>query len=358
MFKPALLGFLFAASFSAAALDREITVVSDQEFDALVPTSKEMSGTKIYYTNNDLVPFALWSQSALAKEFLVSYPGYKERVVTLKLNGKQTIETLDMFVGKAKTVINRPASSIDLKKMLNVQFAASLDPEIKHRQIAPGQVMPVVAGRDVSQKFDWCNSPVIKADGTRDFSKDAFFRYRSDGDLSQLQRPGSMWCENTDRSICLESCYPFTHPIWTNLVKAYNKIARADDLKDIGISFESELRYFVSEAEMGKKLPIKELTKYDGKVTGAIEQSMFYFNQVMDYGKILAIFQEMPGNRTLVTSFIVIGVRHRTLSKNSLVKLTIMGSNPVGNTKTGITAGLPVFTRNLARQISAGLDLQ
>lgn len=353
----ALLGSIAFASISAMAVDRAITLVTDQEFDAILPTSKEMDGTKLYYTNNDLVPFAQWAQTPVAKEFLVAYPGYQERVVTLKLNGKQTVETLDMFVGKAKTVINRPATGIDLKKMLNLKFAASLDPEIKHKQIAPAQIMPIVAGGDVSQKFDWCNKPVMKEDGTRDFSRDAFFRYRSDGDLSQLQRPGSKWCENTERSICLESCYPFTNLIWTNLVRAYNKVARADDLKDVGISFESELRYFVSEAEMGKKLPIRDLTKYDGKVTGVIEQSMFYFDQVMDYGKILAVFQELPGNRTLVTSYIVIGVRHRTLAKNSLVKLTIMGNNPVGNTKTGITAGLPVFTQNLAKQISAGLDL-
>lgn len=352
----ALASALAAFSISAMALDRAITIVGDQEFDALSPAT--MEAAKLYYTNNDLVPFAQWSQTPTAKEFLVAYPGYTERVVTLKLNGKQTVETLDMFVGKAKTIINRQASTIDLRKMMNVQFAASLDPEIKHKQISPSEIMPVVAGKDVSQKFDWCNKPVMKEDGTRDHSKDSFFRYRSDGDLSQLQRPGQPWCANTDRAICLESCYPFTNLIWTNLVKAYNKVARADDLKDVGISFESELRYFVSEAEMGKKLPLNALTKYDGKVTGIIEQSMFYFDQVMDYGKILAVFQELPDNRTLVTSFIVIGVRHRTLAKNSLVKLTIMGNNPVGNTKTGITAGLPIFTQNLAKQISAGLDLQ
>lgn len=351
-----LLTAALAGSIPAIALNREVVVVTDQEFESMKPGA--LDGNKLYSTSNDLVPFTEWVKSPLAQEFLVLYPDYKERIITLKTNGRQMVESLDMFVSKAKTIINRPAATIDLKKMLNVNFAASLDPEIKHKAISPSAIMPILAGKDVSEKFDWCNTPVMKPDGTRDSSKDSFFRYRSDGDLSQLQRPGPKWCENASRSICLESCYAFTHPLWTYSIKLHNKIARSDDMKDNGISFESELRYYVSEAEMGKRIALKDLTKFDGKVTGVIEQNMFYFDQVFDYGKVLAVFQELPDNRTLVTSFVIMGVRHRTLAKNSAVKATIMGHNPVYNTKTGLTAGLPIFTRDLAKQISAGLDLQ
>jgi hypothetical protein len=359
MIKNLILVAFITGAISARAMNREVSQVSDSAFSTLDPAAMDTS--KIYYSGyEDLMPFDQWSKNEVQKEYLSLFDGYVEPTYNDRKENKQ--EKLLMFVGKAKAVINRPAASLDLKKMVSLNYAASLDPEIKHRAVNTAQLMPNVLDKSKAANFDWCNTPVMMENPQthqkeRDHGKDSISRPWRETDLTVLNPPNRPWCDRADRSICLESCYLF-NSLWSMGVKGYNKlfVKKDDELKDYGVAFQSELRYFVSEAELGKKIPLSELTGSKGKVTGVIEQNMFYFNQIIQYGKVIAVFQELPGNKTLVTSFIAVGVRQRSIKKNVILKETIMGRNPALNSATGLTAGLPIFTQNLAKQIAAGLD--
>ena len=53
------------------------------------------------------------------------------------------------------------------------------------------------------------------------------------------------------------------------------------------------------------------LTGLDTPPAGAIEQNIYYVNQVMQFGKLLAVFQRHPGdaNQTIVTVFMALAVK-------------------------------------------------
>ena len=85
---------------------------------------------------------------------------------------------------------------------------------------------------------------------------------------------------------------------------------------------------------------------------------MFYFNQVIEFGKILAILQTDPNDsgKTIMTAFLVVGVKRRTYDQFSEVKNVLLGKSTLFNTKSGLTAGLPVFSQNMLAAIANVLE--
>src|SRR5476649_2040964 len=60
---------------------------------------------------------------------------------------------------------------------------------------------------------------------------------------------------------------------------------------------------------------LQKLTELDSQISGVIEQSMFYVNQVMRFGKLMAMFQQNPSdaNSTIATVMIAVAVSSSTV---------------------------------------------
>jgi hypothetical protein len=81
------------------------------------------------------------------------------------------------------------------------------------------------------------------------------------------------------------------------------------------LEFESELtmRSPAEVAETG----LAALTGLDTPSVGALEQTIFYVSQIMQFGKLLAVFQRSPteANQTIATVFMVIAIESSILGK-------------------------------------------
>lgn len=292
------------------------------------------------------VRFSEWaSKYPQEKQVLSLFRGYTEPRVTFVEDGvkKNALAELTIYVTQDRFTIKKPASAINLASMIKVEVIAKLDPEIFHQPIATAQTMPEVGGRGPVPNFKWCD-------------KGYFSLADYEQNLSHL-KGDHVWCAPGGRSICVESCYPFKNALWYNAVAAYNLAKKtvssnAADLKDYGVAMQSEVRYFVSDAEYG--LDVKSLTGINSPVRGIVEINIFYVNQVMQFGKIVAVFQEDPANAqaTILTSMVAVGVRSKTLKKYSAVGAVLKGeARRTLNTATGLTAGVPIFARNIAKSI-------
>ena len=72
---------------------------------------------------------------------------------------------------------------------------------------------------------------------------------------------------------------------------------------------------------------LASLTGLDTPPVGALEQNIFYVNQVMQFGKLLAVFQQHPtdASQTIVTVFIALAVETSVLAKKKeFVKVPVL----------------------------------
>ncbi len=113
---------------------------------------------------------------------------------------------------------------------------------------------------------------------------------------------------------------------------------------------------------------LTKLTGFATPVGGAIEQNIFHVNQVMQFGKLLAVTQEHPGDpgQTIVTAFLALAVETDVLEKKkdfenvpvlrNLVPMQVLLGNSSFNTGTSMSAGLPVYARNRMKAIATLLE--
>jgi hypothetical protein len=113
---------------------------------------------------------------------------------------------------------------------------------------------------------------------------------------------------------------------------------------------------------------LTKLTGLDAPSTGAIEQSIFYINQAMQFGKLLAVFQQYPTdpNRTAVTVFMALAIESSVLDKKkefamvpvlrNMVPAQVLLGKSSFNTGNSLSAGLPIYARNSVKSIAAILD--
>jgi hypothetical protein len=132
------------------------------------------------------------------------------------------------------------------------------------------------------------------------------------------------------------------------------------------MEFESELtqRPPAEVTEMG----LAALTGLDTPPVGALEQNIFWINQVMQFGKLLAVFQQHPneGRLTVVSVFIALAVESNILNKKkdfakvpvlrNLIPSQVLSGKSSFNTGDSISAGLPVYARNQVKAIAAILE--
>ncbi|WP_425285013.1 hypothetical protein [Methylobacterium pseudosasicola] len=269
---------------------------------------------------NGLIPYLDWLRTRPAEAaVLAPFPGYKEPDYTVTVNGvtKPRHETLKVYVAEGRFVVPRPPEAIDLRAFANLGFVQTMDPAIKHKAITVGEVTP---NKDPAAAF--------------------------------AKRPDRPWCEGA--GACIESRYDLEGKLPLG-VKLANKLEEGSAKKIAEyVSFQSELR--VLGPDQGATL--KALTKIDTTVTGGLEQTIFWVNQILRFGKFLAVFQPLPNDptKTVVTTYMALAIKADVLDrkaeyarvpvlKNLLPAQVLMGNSSF-NTGNSISAGLPVYARN------------
>ncbi|MCJ2034491.1 hypothetical protein MKK54_09715 [Methylobacterium sp. J-068] len=279
---------------------------------------------------NGLVPYLDWGRLRPGERAaLAPYPGYAEPDYMQTLNGvaKRRHETLKVYVAQGRFVVARPPESIDLAAYATLGFVAKMDPVIKHKALNPADATP---NKDPAAAF--------------------------------AKRPDRPWCEVG--TTCIESRYDLEGKLPLG-VKLANRLEDGASKKIAEfVSFQSELRT-LPPAEIaalgGGALgggALGGLTKVDTPVTGGLEQTIFWVNQILRFGKFLAVFQPMPGDpgKTVVTTYMALAIKADVLDrkqeyarvpvlKNLLPAQVLMGNSSF-NTGTSISAGLPTYARN------------
>jgi hypothetical protein len=280
-----------------------------------------------------LIRFEDWAQAKpLEKQFLTPFPSYLEPTVEATVDGvrKRFKEKLHMYVGEARFALARPPESIDLASFVSLPFVERIDPAVKHNLITPAEA--------ISAK---------------------------DPRAAHNQHPLRRWCEARPVTICIHSRYQFEGKLPIG-VKIANKLREGAKKIPDYLEFESELTFrpAAEVAEMG----LANLTGLDTPPAGALEQNIFYINQVMQFGKLLALFQAHPtdAKQTVVTVFIALAVESGVLAKKkefvkvpvlrNLVPAQVLAGKSSFNSGNSISAGLPVYARNQVKAIASILE--
>ncbi len=280
-----------------------------------------------------LVRFEDWAQAKpVEKQFLTPFPSYLEPYVDVTVDGvpKRFKEKLHMYVAEARFALARAPDSIDLAGFVNLPFIERIDPAIKHSLITPAEAVSPKDPRAIHN-----------------------------------QHPLRRWCEARPVTICIRSRYQFEGKLPVGIQLA-NKLREGSKKITDYLEFESELTLRPPEevAEMG----LASLTGLDTPPLGALEQNIFYVNQVMQFGKLLAVFQQHPSDarQTIVTVFIALAVETNVLAKKkefakvpvlrNLVPAQVLAGKSSFNTGNSISAGLPVYARNQVKAIAAVLE--
>ena len=280
-----------------------------------------------------LIRFEDWAQAKpLEKQFLTPFPSYLEPTVEVTVDGvrKRFKEKLHMYVGEARFALARPPDSIDLAGFVTLPFVERIDPAVKHNLIAPAEA--------ISTK---------------------------DPRAAHNQHPLRRWCETRPVTICIHSRYQFEGKLPIGIQIA-NKLREGTKKIPGYLEFESELTFRppAEVAEMG----LASLTGLDTPPVGALEQNIFYINQVMQFGKLLAVFQAHPTDQkqTVVTVFIALAVESGVLAKKkefmkvpvlrNLVPAQVLAGKSSFNSGNSISAGLPVYARNQVKAIASILE--
>jgi hypothetical protein len=263
---------------------------------------------------------------------LTPFPSYLEPTVEATVDGvrKRFKEKLHMYVGEARFELARLPGSLDLASFVTLPFVERIDPAIKHRLITSAEAVSPKDPRAVHN-----------------------------------QHPLRRWCETRPVTICIRSRYQFEGKLPLGIQIA-NKLRDAPKKIADYLEFESELtlRSTAEVTEMG----LATLTGLDTPPVGAIEQNIYYVNQIMQFGKLLAVFQNHPtdANRTIVTVFMVLAVESSIMGKKkefvkipvlrNLVPAQVLAGKSSFNTGNSISAGLPVYARNQVKAMAAILE--
>ncbi len=278
-----------------------------------------------------LIGFADWTRTRPAqKKFLSLFPAYSEPTVTKTASvdppAGPVIEKLTMYVAQARFVLDRPPGALNLPRYVTLPFLEKIDPAIKHKSLVAADV-----------------NPLTDVQGT--------------GNVN----PERKWCTGRATLICIQSSYKLEGKIPLGVLLV-NKLRDTAKKVPDHIDFESELSA-LSPADVDEA-GLKELTKLDTPVAGVLEQNIFYVNQIMKFGKLLAVFQSHPAdaNKTVVTAYMVLAIDESVLDKkkdfekvpvlrNLVPALVLMGLSSF-NSGNSISAGLPKYARNEIRTIA------
>ena len=323
---------------SAAAQDYQIVKVAsvtDSALDGLKPKTILFTDHRAD-DNSDkgaFIRFEEWTRTRPDEaKFLNLFPGFKEGMVHKTVDGtkKEVKDELQMYITEARFMLSRPAASVNLKSYATLPFIKSIDPSIVHEVIKPSDVSTLKDEKGANNK-----------------------------------NPERGWCEGPTVSVCVRSHYKLEGKLPIGVALA-NKIRDSERKLSDTIDFESELRVLTGSDvdEPG----LQKLTGISTPVAGVLEQNMFYVNEVMRFGKLLAVFQPNPADAksTITTVMIALAVGSSTLDQKkkyenvpvlrNLVPSQVLLGNSSFNTGNSISAGLPNYVRNRVKAIAGILD--
>ena len=278
-----------------------------------------------------LLHFSDWERSRLQQKQLLSlFPSFEEPIVNgAEGAAKSRKRRLHIYVAEARFALAKPAASIDLSKMITLAMVEQLDPSIRHRLISAADVIP---NKDPS---------------------------------SSNRNPKRQWCEGGATSICIQSRYQLEGRLPTGIMLV-NKIRENHKKIADFMEFQSELR-LVPEGEIDQAA-LAKATGIDAAVAGVVEQNIFYVNQIMQFGKFLAVLQPDPADakKSVATAFVALAVDSDLFEKKkelenvpilrNLVPAQVLAGNSSFNTGNSISAGLPKYSRNRVKAVAALLD--
>jgi hypothetical protein len=330
-----VLAALIGAPFGASAQEFQM-----QEIPALPPlVAGALAPRTILFTDHrkdelvdpatGLIHFADWERARpLQKQLLSLFPGFEEPTLP-DSTGKIRKRRLHVYVAEARFALAKPAASIDLSKMITLPMLEQLDPSIKHRLITAAEVIP---------------------------NKDP---------KSPNRNPKRQWCEGGGALICIQSKYQLEGRLPTGIMLV-NKIRESHKRIADFMEFQSELR-LLPQGEIDQAV-LSKATGVDSPVAGAIEQNIFQVNQIMQFGKFLAVLQPDPADakKSVATAFIALAVDSELFEKKkelenvpilrNLVPAQVLAGNSSFNTGNSISAGLPKYSRNRIKAVAALLE--
>src|SRR6516164_2153831 len=286
-----------------------------------------------------MMPFAAWASSHQnEKRFLALFPGYVEPVIggdaadgTDKATEKPYTEKLYMYVAQARFVLAKAPAAIDLSRYVTLPFLEKIDPAIKHK---------LISAADATTSKD-------KAGTGND-------------------NPDRKWCTGPTTSICIQSTYKFVGKIPMGIMLV-NQLRDSKKVVD-HIDFRSELAVLASSDL--DQVGLQELTGLDTPVTGALEQNIFYVNQIMKFGKFFAVLQAHPSDagKTVVTAFVALAIKASVLDQKrsfenvpvlrNLVPAQVLMGRSSFNFGSSISAGLPKYARNEIKAVATLMQTQ
>ena len=322
----------------AAAQDYQIVkvaTVAGAAVDGLKPKTIFFTDHRTDETSDKgaFIHFDEWTRTRPNEaKFLNLFPGFKEGMVHKIIDGskKEVKDELQMYITEARFMLSRPADSVDLKTYATLPFIQSIDPSVKHEMIKPADVSTLKDEKSTNNK-----------------------------------NPDRAWCEGAGVTACIRSHYRLEGKLPIGVALA-NKLRDSEKKLSDSIDFESELRLLsASDVDVAG---LQELTGINTPVAGVLEQNMFYVNQVMRFGKLLAVFQPNPADAksTVATVMIALAVGSSTLDMKkkyenvpvlrNLVPSQVLLGNSSFNTGNSISAGLPNYVRNRIKAIAGILD--
>src|SRR5262249_11152096 len=220
-----------------------------------------------------LIHFSDWERLRQQQKQLLSlFPAFEEPTISSSEGAaKSRKRRLHVYVAEARFALAKPAASIDLSKMITLAMVEQLDPSIRHRLISAAEVIP---NKDLS---------------------------------SSNHNPKRQWCEGGGTSICIQSKYQLEGRLPTGIMLV-NKIRENHKKIADFMEFQSELR-LVPESEIDQAA-LAKATGIDAPVAGVVEQNIFYVNQIMQFGKFLAVLQPDPtdAKKSVATAFVALAV--------------------------------------------------
>ncbi len=310
-----------AAEVAPAALKPGVVVVSDPK------------GSDLADPVTGLLRFEDWARARPAqKRLLALHPAYAEPTINVSVHGvtKPYKEKLHMYVAEARFVVPKPPGSIDLARYASLEFLDKADPSIKHRLVTAADALPY-----------------------------------KDPESAHNRHPERRWCEAPGRVICIESRYQLEGRLPVG-IRLANKLEEGGKKIAEYVEFQSELRV-LSPQEI-ERAGLAKLTGLDTPVAGALEQSIFHVNQMMQFGKFLAVLQRHPAdaNKTVVSIFMALAIETDVLEKKkeyenvpvlrNMVPAQVLVGKSSFNTGSSISAGLPDYARNRIKAVAAILE--
>jgi hypothetical protein len=273
-----------------------------------------------------LISFESWAKDMpIQKRFLSPYPDYVEPTDNVVVDGvtKPVKESLYMYLAQARFVVAKAPDSIDLAHYATLSFLEHIDPAIKHQ---------LITSADVESSI-----------------KD-----------SSIKNPDRPWCEAGQNVICIQSRYQFEGKLPT-AIHLVNQLTEKKKIPDY-LEFQSELRA-LAPADIDAP-GLTKLTGVDAPIVCVFEQNIFQINQVLKFGKFLAVIQRDPTdpNRTIATAYIALAVKARIIENKkkyenvpvlrNLVPAQVLVGKSSFNTGSSISAGLPLYTRNKIKAVA------